>query len=110
MELIGMRKWKEKEIYRRKGTSRKAGMYRRRALGSWRENRRVKIIRKGKKDDRRKKEIKNTSTNKQNTPKIVKRKMPKTAAVSIKGDTKQGFSCRSPEKGKIANKDGRITN
>lgn len=55
--------------------------------GTW-----VEVIRKGKKDDRRKKEIKNTSTNKQNMPKIVKRKMPKTAAVSIKGDIKQGFS------------------
>lgn len=47
---------------------------------------------KKKENNQRKEKNKSTPASKQSTSKIVKRKMPKTAAVSIKGDEKQGFS------------------
>lgn len=48
-----------------------------------------------KKGERRKKPQegkKNETTNKRNLPNVEKRKLPRTAAVSIKGDVKKGFS------------------
>lgn len=62
----------------------------------------TEVIKRRTKEDKIKKEKKstlankstsaNTTTrNKQNLPNVTRRKMPKTAAVSIKGDTKQGF-------------------
>lgn len=52
----------------------------------------IEINRKKKKENNQKKDNKSTPASKQSTSKTVKRKMPKTAAVSIKGDEKQGFS------------------
>lgn len=61
----------------------------------------TQVIKKGrKKKEKREKDKKiilvstnkQDSTNKQKMTNVAKRKLPKTAAMSIKGDTKQGFS------------------
>lgn len=50
------------------------------------------VTKRGKREDKRKKEKGKIPANKQDPSKEVKRKMPKTAAVSIKGDVEKGFS------------------
>lgn len=54
----------------------------------------TEVVKKGKKKEKNKDRDNNVNQNsgKKNLPKLVKRKTPKTAAVSIKGDVKSGFS------------------
>lgn len=50
------------------------------------------MVKKGKKKERKNTSAKSATRNKQNLLNETRRKMPKTTAVCIKGDTKQGFS------------------